>query len=1041
MFSRFFIDRPIFAAVISLIITIAGFVTFMGLPITRYPDILPPTVTVSANYPGASSTVLADTVAQLIEDQVNGVEGMLYMSSTSSNNGQYQLTVTFETGTDLDMAAVRVQNAVAMVESKLPEEVRRSGVQTRKRSTNIVMLVALTSTNEDYDRLYLSNYATLRIRDELSRLEGVGDVLVFGSDYSMRIWLDPQKLKVRGLAIGDVVAAIREQNVQVAAGQIGRTPVPDDQTFQYTINVTGRLEDVSQFEDIIVRAEGSGRFIRLKDVARVELGAQSYDVDALFKGSPSAAMAIFQLPGANALEVSERVQNKMEELKEAFPQGVQYIIPFDTTLFVDAAIREVIMTLLIVAFLVIMTIYIFLQDWRASLIPSVTIPVSLLGTFAVMGLLGFSLNMITLFGIVLVIGIVVDDAIIVTENAVRNIEDSGLSPRDATVQAMNEVTGPIVATSFVLLAVFVPTAFIGGVSGELFRQFGLTIATATVFSSINALTLSPALCALVLRKSTKSRNPLLHGFNWAFDKGQSLYGFVLGGMVRRATLMIPLFIVLSVVSYWGYTLLPTGFLPEEDQGYVMVAMQLPDGAAKPRTDAVAKKINEHLSRIEGISNYVSVSGYSILDGTPAANAATFWIILDPWDERTEPHLSLEAIIGRLWQMAYVIDEARVLAFAPPAILGLGQAGGFQMELQDRGGVGLEVLQQMTMEFIRDANAHPALSNVFSSFRATEPQLFADVNRVQAKNMGIPLSDIFLTLQAYLGALHVNDFNKFGRTYQVNVQAEAPFRRHVEDVRRLEVRNSHGDMVPLGTVVNVEETLGAQIIRRYNMYPSASFSGSASHGFSSGQAMQVMEEMAQRKLPSTMGIEWTGMSYQERLVAGQAVGIFLLAVLFVYLVLCALYESWSLSFAIILAVPLALSGTVLALMMTGLDVNMYTQIGMVLLIGLASKAAILIVEFARSLRESGKSINEAALEAARLRFRPILMTALTFVLGVIPLVFATGAGGGSRRAVGTTVFGGMLSAVVLMVVFVPVFFVVLRRFSEWLSRGKQENQGL
>ena len=1036
MFSRFFIDRPIFAAVIAMIIVIAGLITFMNLPITRYPDILPPTVTVSTVYPGASARVLAETVAQPIEDQVNGVEGMIYMSSTSSNDGQYQLTVTFEMGTDLDMAAVRVQNAVALVESQLPEEVRRLGVQTRKRSVNIVMMVSLTSNNAEYDSLFLSNYASLRLKDELARLEGVGDVLVFGGTYSMRIWMDPQKLKVRGLTVGDVVHAIREQNVQVAAGQIGRSPIPEDQTFQYTINVEGRLQDVSQFENIIVRAEPGGRFIRLKDVAHVELGAQSYDVNAKFKGTPSAAMAIFQLPGANALEVSQRVQDKMAELAGTFPQGMLYNIPFDTTLFVDAAIKEVIFTLFLVAFLVLLTIFIFLQDWRASLIPAVTIPVSLIGTFAVMGLLGFSLNMITLFGIVLVIGIVVDDAIIVTENAVRNIDESGLGSREATIKAMGEVTAPIVATSLVLLAVFVPTAFIGGVSGELFRQFGLTIATATVFSSLNALTLSPALCALVLRPTPERRNAFFRGFNWLFDKGQTFYRFVLAGMVRRALLMIPLFLVISGVSYWGFTLLPTGFLPEEDQGYVMLAVQLPDGASKPRTDAVVDKVNAQLAQVEGLSGYVSVSGYSLLDGTTSANAATFWIILEPWDKRTAPHLSLEGIMGRLWGLAHTIEEARVIAFAPPAILGLGQAGGFQFELQDREGVGLDGLQQMTMEMIQAANAQAGLTNVFSSMRANEPQLFADVDRVQAKTLGIPLSDIFMTLQAYLGSFYVNDFNKFGRTYQVNIQADAPFRRHVEDLRRLEVRNEHGAMVPLGAVVDVDEVLDAQIIRRYNMYPSASISGLAAPGFSSGDAMNIMEGMARETLPATMGFEWTGMSYQERLAAGQATVIFALAVLFVYLVLCALYESWSLAFAIMLAVPLALVGTVLALWVTGLDVNMYTQIGMVLLIGLASKAAILIVEFARTLRESGKSINEAALEAARLRFRPILMTALTFVLGVFPLVIATGAGAASRRSVGTTVFGGMLSAIVLMVVFVPVFFVVLRRFSEWLGTKRQ-----
>ena len=1038
MFSRFFIDRPIFASVVSIVIVIAGLVAFRTLPIAQYPDILPPTVVVAASYPGANAQVLAQTLAQPIEEQVNGVEGMLYMSSTSSNNGQYQLTVTFETGTDLDMAAVRTQNRVAIAEPMLPEDVRRLGVTVQKQSANIVLFVSLTSPQKTYDELFLSNYATLRIKDELSRLEGVGEVLVFGAgNYSMRIWLDPDKLKARGLTTNDVVAAISEQNVQVAAGQIGQPPAPDDQTFQYTINTLGRLTDVAQFEDIIIKTASGVRQTRIKDVARVELGSVSYDVSSRFDDQPSAALAVFQLPGANALDVSRRVEAKMRELAKNFPKDLEYKIPFDTTKFVNSAIHEVLITLITASLLVFLTIFMFLEDWRASLIPGVAIPVSLIGTFAVMGLLGFSLNMVSLFGIVLAIGVVVDDAIVVVENAVRNIDESGLSARAATIKAMGEVTGPVIATTLVLLAVFLPTAFLGGITGRLYRQFALTISTATVFSSINALTMSPALCAILLRPTRQKRGWFFRAFNWGYDKGQTFYLRVVSIMVRRAVWMLPVFGLFMAFSYWGFINLPTGFLPLEDQGYAMLSVQLPDAASKARTDAVVRKINQRLATIKGIEGYVSVSGYSLLDGANAANAAAYWIILDPWDQRGSPELSLEAIVGRLWQEAFMIQEANVFAFPPPAIIGLGEAGGFQMQLQDRGGLGLPALEQMAQEMVEAANSQSGLAKVYSTFRANVPQLYADVDRVQAKALDIPISTIFDTLQAYLGALYVNDFNKFDRTYRVNIQADAAFRRRVEDIRLLEVRNTRGAMAPLGAVVSIERTLGPQIVNRYNLYPSAAINGSAAPGYSSGEALNIMEQMAAAKLPAAMGFEWTGMSYQEKLTTGQALPIFALAVVFVYLVLCAQYESWSISFAIILVVPLALFGTVTALLVRGMEVNMYTQIGIVLLIGLASKTAILIVEFAKLQRESGKSIVDAALEAARLRFRPILMTAFTFILGVVPLVVAAGAGAASRQSLGTAVLGGMFAATVLMVVFVPVFYVVIQRFSERIYPPKQQ----
>ena len=1035
MFSRFFIDRPIFASVVSIVIVIAGMVTFKFLPISQYPDILPPTVVVTASYPGANARIVADTVAQPIEEQVNGVEGMLYMASTCSSNGQYQLTVTFATGTDLDMAAVRVQNRVSIAEPLLPEDVKRLGVTTQKQSSNIVLFVNITATDPRMDELFLSNYASLYVKDELARLDGVGSVMVFGAgNYSMRVWLDPGKLKARGMTTGDVVDAIREQNVQVAAGQIGQPPVPEGQSFQFVINAAGRLADSRQFEDIIVKTGAGGRLTRLKDIARVELGSVSYDITSRYNGKETAAVAVFQRPGANALKVVERVHARMEELGKSFPPGLEYHLPFDTTRFIQTSINEVIETLLIASFLVFFVILIFLQDWRASLIPAVTIPVSLIGTFGVMGLMGVGINMISLFAIVLAIGIVVDDAIVVVENASRHIDESGLSARDATVQAMEEVTGPIIATTLVLMAVFVPTAFLGGISGQLYRQFALTIATSTAFSALNALTMSPALCAIVLRPTRQRRNPIFRAFNWAYARGQSLYLYTLGAAVRRAVLMIPLFLLLTACAYWGFVSRPTGFLPSEDQGYAMYNVQLPDAASKARTNAVVEKLNQALATLPGIESFISVSGYSLLDGANASNCAAFWIIFKPWEERGKQGLGLEAMIGQLMMNGLSIQEAGVIAFPPPAIIGLGEAGGFQMQLQDRGNVGLPALGQMVEEMIRDGNAQPGLKEVFSMFRANVPQLFADIDRTRAKALDVPLSSVFDTLQVYLGSLYTNDFNIFGRTYQVNVQADAPFRRRMEDIRQLEVRNSRGEMVPLGTVVKVEKTLGPQIINRYNLYPTAAINGQAAPGYSSGDALNLMERLADSKLPASMGYQWTGMSYQEKATGGQAMGLFLLAVVFVYLVLCAQYESWSIPLSVILVVPLGLLGTILALVVRRLDVNMFTEIGIVLLIGMACKTAILIVEFAKVQREAGKSIAEAALEASRLRFRPIVMTACTFISGVAPLVIASGAGAASRQALGTAVFGGMISATALMVIFVPAFYVVIQRVSERLRRS-------
>jgi HAE1 family hydrophobic/amphiphilic exporter-1 len=1039
MFSRFFIDRPIFACVISIVIVIAGLVAVRTLPIAQYPEISPPTVQVTASYPGANAKVVAETVGQPIEEQVNGVEGMLYMSSTSSNTGSYSLTVTFEVGTELDMAAVRVQNRVAVAEAGLPEEVKRLGISTKKQSTNILLIASLFSPENHFDTLYLSNYATLRIKDELARIDGVGDVRIFGArDYSMRVWIDPYKLKARHLTAGDVVAALKEQNVQVAAGMIGQEPAPDGQQFQFTVTTLGRLANAEQFADVILKTTEGGRLTRISDVARIELGAREYGDSSQFNGKPAVAIGIYQLPGANALDVASQVQARLAELAKNFPEGMQYHIPFDTTTFVETAIDEVVVTLLIAVLLVFLTIFMFLQDWRATLIPALTIPVSLIGTFAVMASLGISINLLSLFGIVLAIGIVVDDAIVVVENAARNIDELGLSAREATLRAMNEVTGPVIATTLVLLAVFVPTAFLGGITGQLYRQFALTIATATVFSSINALTLSPALCAILLRPTKVSHHWIFRVFNWTFDRTRNLYARCLGGLVRRAALTLALFVVLAGAAFWGFLRLPTGFVPAEDQGYAFVSIQLPDAASVERTAEVVEELNRRLAGMEGVQDWVSIVGFSLIDMASSSNMATLWVVFDPWEERNAPHLSAEALVGQMWQEFGQIQEAQIFAFIPPAIRGLGFAGGFLMELQDRGGGDLANLQQVAGEMIQDANSQSSLARVYSTFRASVPQLYADVNRTQAKTLGIPLDDVFDTLQACLGSVYVNDFNKFGRTYQVKVQADSSFRRTPEDIRRLEVRNSRGQMIPLGTVVSVQETVGPQLIKRYNMYPSATINGQAAPGHSSGESLQIMENLANARLPRAYGFEWTGMSYQEKATTNQGLLIFALAVIFVYLVLCAQYESWSSPLAVILSVPLALLGTVGAVMARGMDVNVYTQIGIVLLIALASKTSILIVEFAKSLRAEGKDIQVAALESARLRFRPILMTAFTFILGVLPLVVASGAGSASRQALGTAVFGGMLSATLLLVFFVPVFYQVIQGASEkmrakWLDR--------
>ncbi|MCC6491799.1 MAG: multidrug efflux RND transporter permease subunit [Pirellulales bacterium] len=1030
MISRFFIDRPIFANVIAFVTMIVGAVCLFGLPIEQYPEITPPTVVVTAVYPGANAQVVSDTVAAPIEQQVNGVEDMLYMASTCSSDGAYNLTVTFDIGTDLDQAQVLVQNLVAVAEPQVPEEVRRQGVTVKKQSTSIVLVVSLTSEGNRYDSLFLSNYANLRMRDELSRVHGVGGVTIFGgNNYSMRVWLNPEKLKARNLTTQDVFAAIQEQNVQVAAGQVGQQPAPSELEFQYIITTLGRLSTVQQFEDIVIKSGVDGRVTYLKDVARVELGAHSYDQYAQMGGKPSASMGIYQLPGANALEVSAGVREAVERMSKSFPEGLIHSFPLDTTNFIDQSIESVYHTILEAGVLVLIVILVFLQDWRAVLVPATTVPVTIIGAFAAMYALGFSVNMLTLFGLVLAIGIVVDDAIVIVEAAAHHVE-RGIPRREATIRAMEQVLGPIIGITLVLMAVFLPASFMGGITGQLFRQFALTIAATAVISAINAVTLKPAQCATYLRKPPERRNWFFRGFNYVYDRTERVYAAAVRVLLRFKWITMLAFAALVALAAWWYQRVPTGFLPVEDQGYIIASVQLPDAASQPRTRAVTDQINQILADSPGVETWFVVGGMSLLEQSAMSNAATLFIRLKDWDEREDPSMNLQGVLGSLMGKFSQIKEAQVFVFPPPAIRGLGMRSGFQMQVEDRVAVGLGELQQAVQRMIESANSQSRLSNVMTAFRPGVPQLYIDVDRVKVKTLDVPLTAVFNALQTYLGSAYVNDFNKFGRTFQVRIQAEENFRIEPRDIERLEVRNARGKMIPLGSVVSVRRSFGPQIIQRYNLYPTASIRGEAAPGVSSGEAIEIMEQIASAELPATMGYDWTGEAFQEKRISGQALWIFAFAVLLVYLVLAAQYESWLLPAAVILVVPLGLLGAVAAVSIRGMDNNIFTQIGIVLIIALASKNAILIVEFARDLRRAGRPLFDAALEGARLRFRPILMTSFAFILGVVPLVWAEGAGAASQQALGTAVFGGMIASTILAVFFVPVFFLVMQSLSEW-----------
>lgn len=1031
MISNFFINRPVAANVIALMTLLLGAVGLWNLPIEQYPNITPPTIQVTATYPGASAQVVTDTVAAPLEQQINGVENMMYMSSTSSSNGSYSLTVTFEVGTVLEEAQVLVQNRVALAEPFLPADVRQLGISVKKQSTNILLAVSLTSPDDSFDSLYMSNYATLRVKDELSRVDGVGDVMVSGTGaYSMRIWIDPTKLDARNLTFNDLLSQLRQQNVQVAAGQIAQPPLDDPQAFQYTMTALGRLSTPEEFENIIVKVGEDGSLTYLRDVGRVELGSETYDTFSQKGGIQSATVLVYQLPGANALDVAKRVKASIEQLSQTFPKGLEYDIPFDTTKFVSSAISEVYKTLFEAGVLVLIVILVFLQDWRAVLIPATTVPVTIIGAFAIMPLLGFSINLLTLFGLVLAIGIVVDDAIVIVENAAHHIE-RGEAPKEATIRAMSEVTGPVIGITAVLMAVFIPTTFLGGITGQLYRQFALTIAATALLSAINALTLKPAQCALWLRpvKENHKKFFLSRWFNTAFGWVEAAYTACVSGMIRVWPVMLLIFVATLGGTVWWYQQVPTGFLPTEDQGYLIVAVQLPDAASQGRTRNVVEEINGILSEQPGVKTWFTLGGQSLLEGSQSSNAATIFIGLEDWEERTTPQLQQGPLIGEITQKFSAIEDAFILVIPPPAIQGLGTSGGFEMQVEDRGGAGLDELQTAVNNLLAAAAEEKQLQRVSSTFRAGVPQLFADVHRDEVLSMQVPLGEVFTTLQSALGSIYVNDFNKFGRTYRVTLQAESKFRDNVDDVRRLNVRNAAGDMVSLGSLMTIDEAFGPQIIRRFNLYPAANVTGSAAPGVSSGQALQLMAGLAKENFPEAIWFDWSGVSYQESQSKGEEIYVFSLAILIVYLVLAFLYESWVLPFAVILVVPLGLLGTVAAISLMGMDNNTYVQIGVVLIIALASKNAILIVEFARDLRMQGRSIRQSAIDAARMRFRPILMTSFAFILGVLPLVVATGAAAASRRSLGTAVCGGMLTSTVLAVFFTPVFFVVFQWISE------------
>ncbi|PBB93666.1 hydrophobe/amphiphile efflux-1 family RND transporter [Mesorhizobium sp. WSM3864] len=1028
---NFFIHRPIFASAIAIIMVLAGTIAYFLLPVSQFPDITPPQVVVSAHYPGASAQVVADTVTTPLEQQINGVQGMTYMSSTSSNDGSSTITITFDVGYPLSTAAVDVQNRVSQAASSLPAIVNQGGVTIKKQNPNFVLIVDLTSPDGSVDPVALSNLAYLQVVDPLKRLPGVGDVQIFGERrYSMRVWLDPDKLANLGITAVDVQNAISEQNVQVAAGKIGQSPAPAGTAFEMQVNAVGRLSDPKEFGDIVVRANSqNGSLVRLRDVARIELGALQYSSSAFFGKDPTVVLAVYQMPGSNALDLQQRVKDKMQELSARFPKGVHYAMHYDTTRFVSASMHDVLITLGEALVLVVAVVFIFLQSWRTTIIPTIAIPVSLIATLAVMYMLGFSLNMLSLLGMVLAIGLVVDDAIVVVENVERQLE-AGLKPLAATRAAMAEVTGPIIATTAVLMAVFIPVAFIPGVSGRLYNQFALTVAISVGISAFNSLTLSPALSAAFLRHRGGTQFVLFRWFNAGFDWLSHAYAHGVRILIRLRWAMLGLFAAGLVATYFVWQKLPSTFLPVEDQGYFFVVIQLPDGASLERTDAVAQKARDILQNTPGVDIVGSISGLNFLTSAAQSNSAVEFAILKPWDERG-PDQNASKLVAEVRNKLLQIPEAFALSFDPPSIPGLGTTGGFEFQVEDLSGRGSAALNEVTQALIAEARKQPELNpqQLFSSFSTSTPQFNYDLDRSKAKLLGLNLPDVFNTLQIYLGSLYVNDFNLFGRTFRVTIQADKDARGNANDISRLYVRNASGGMVPLSTLGKLVPIVGPETVPHYNNNASALINGGAAPGFSSGQAVAAMERAAANVLPRDFGYEWTGITYQELQAGSIASIVFGLAIVFVFLILAAQYESWAMPFMVLLAVPLALFGAFVVLLLRGMQIDVYSQIGFVMLIGLAAKNAILIVEFARRRREEGLTIVEAAMEAARLRLRPILMTAFAFILGVLPLMFATGAGAASRQSIGTTVFGGMVAATILSLVFVPVFYAVIEKLRE------------
>ena len=1035
--SQFFISRPIFAGVLSTIILIAGLIALPLLPISEYPEVVPPTVVVKATYPGANPEVIGETVASPLEQAINGVENMLYQSSQATADGVMTLTITFKLGSDVDKAQVLVQNRVAQALPKLPEEVQRLGVTTNKASPDLTMVVHLVSPGKRYDMLYLSNFATLRVKDELARLDGVGDVQIFGAgNYSMRVWLDPDKVASRNLTAGDVVKAIREQNVQVAAGALGAPPTPNAADFQLLINTKGRLISEADFGAIVVRAGDAGQITRLRDVARIELGADTYALRSLLDNQPAVAVPIFARPGSNAIAISTAVRAKMEELKKSFPADVDYTIVYDPTVFVRSSIEAVVHTLFEAILLVVIVVIVFLQTWRASVIPLIAVPVSLVGTFAVMELFGFSLNALSLFGMVLAIGIVVDDSIVVVENVERNIE-RGLSPLDATRQAMREVTGPIVATALVLCAVFVPTAFISGLSGQFYKQFALTIAISTVISAFNSLTLSPALSALLLKPRGAAPDRLqrlvnfalgwfFRPFNRAFARASDGYLRGIGRIVRTSGIALALYGGLIGLAWMGFATTPTGFVPPQDKQYLVAFAQLPDAATLDRSEDVIMRMGEIALKQPGVEHAVAFPGLSINGFTNSPNSGIVFATLKPFAERTAPGESAAGIAAALNQKFAAIQDAYIAIFPPPPVQGLGTIGGFRLQVEDRGSDGFEELYKQTQNLIAKGNATPGLAGLFSSFQINVPQIRADVDREKVKSQGVDLQDLYDTMQIYLGSLYANDFNRFGRTYQVNVQAEPRFRLQAEDIVKLKTRNAAGEMIPLSSFVTVVSNSGPDRVMHYNGFATAEINGAAAPGFSTGQAQKLMEDLAHRELPNGMSFEWTELTYQQILAGNTMIFIFPLVVLLVFLVLAAQYESLALPLAIIMIMPMVLLSAIIGVKLSGGDNNIFTQISLIVLVGLASKNAILIVEFAREAEAEGASTLRALLKAARLRLRPILMTSFAFIMGVIPLVLSHGAGAEMRHAMGVAVFSGMLGVTFFGLILTPVFYLLVRR---------------